>query len=93
MVDKGLLSTHYGDHTIPSCLWNVHRRDMIFDIASGVDWRVITDKKQRQVDIENVQENARRVTHNYAVAYLVYAEMVGIYRKLYYKNQGPYRIT
>ena len=31
--------------------------------------------------------------HDYAIANLVYKEMPGIYHKIYYKKQGPYRIT
>ena len=33
----------------------VFGRDMILNIASAVDWRVITAGKQQQVDIDNVQ--------------------------------------
>ena len=68
-------------------------RDMLFNLASVVDWRVVTTAKQRQVDIDNVRENAKRVTHDYAIGDQVYVEMTGIYRKLYYRKQGPYRIT
>ena len=66
---------------------------MIFNLASVVDWRVITTGKQWQVNIDDVQENARQVTHEYSIGNIVYVEMTGIYRKLYYKKQGPYRIT
>ena len=45
---------------------------------SVVDWRVITAAKQWQVDIDNLQENARQVTHDYAIGDLVYVEMTGI---------------
>ena len=34
-----------------------------------------------------------RVSHDYSVGNLVYAENTGIYRKLYYDKQGPYRIN
>ena len=33
--------------------------EMIFNLTSVVDWRVVTTAKQRQVDIDNDQENAR----------------------------------
>ena len=66
---------------------------MLFNLASVVDWRVVTAVKQRQVYIDNVRENAKRVTHDYAICDPVYVEMTGIYRKLDYKKQGPYRIT
>ena len=50
----------------------VFARCMLFNLASVVDWRVVTAAKQRQVEIGNVRENARRVTHDYAVDNLVY---------------------
>ena len=34
-------------------------RDMIFNLASVVDWRVVTEVKQQQVGINDFQENAR----------------------------------
>ena len=63
MDDKILLSLHYNLHTGKS----VFGRDIIFNLASVIYWRVITAAKHRQVDIVNVQENAKRVTHDYAV--------------------------
>ena len=75
-----------------SCRWPIQvtpgqavfGRDMIFNLASVIDWRVITAGKQQQVDIDNVQENTRGVTHDYAISNLVYLEITGIYHKLYY---------
>ena len=45
------------------------------------------------MDIDNVQENARWVTHDYEISDLVYVEMNGIYYKLDSMEQGPYKIT
>ena len=42
-------------------------RDMIFNLASVIDQQVITTANQQQVEIDNVQENARQVTHDYAI--------------------------
>ena len=39
----------------------VFGRDMIFNLATVVDWRVISARKQTQVDQDNLRENARRV--------------------------------
>ena len=47
-------------------------RDMLFNLESVVDCRVASAEKQRQVDIDNVRENARWVTHDYAVGDRVY---------------------
>ena len=44
------------------------------------------------MDIDNLWENSRRVTHDYTVGDLVYVEMTDIYHTLYYKKQGTYRI-
>ena len=66
---------------------------MLFKLTSVVYWRVATAVEQCQVDIENVREKAKRVTYDYTIGDRVYVEMSGIYRKLDYKKQGPYRIT
>ena len=39
-------------------------RDILFNLASVVDWQVVTAANQRQVEINNVRENARKVTHD-----------------------------
>ena len=71
----------------------VFGREMLFNLASVVDWRVVTTTNQLQADINNVRENARKVMHDYAIGDQVYVEMTGIYRKLDYKKQGMSRIT
>ena len=67
--------------------------DMLFNLASVIEWRVATAVKQRKVDIDNVIENHKRVTHAYAIGDRVYVEMTGIYLKLDYRKQGPYGIN
>ena len=42
------------------------------------------------MEIDNIQENARQVTHGYAIGDWVYVEMNDIYRKIDYKKN--YRI-
>ena len=66
---------------------------MLFNLASVVDWRVVNAANQRQVDIDNVRENAKWVTHDYAIEDQVYVEITGIYCKLDYRKQELYRIT
>ena len=68
-------------------------RDMIFNLTSVIDWRVITAGKKRQVDMHNVRGNDRQVTHDYAISNLVYVEMTGIYCKLDYNKKVTYIIT
>ena len=66
---------------------------MLFNITSIIDWSVVTTRKQRQVNIDNVRENSRQVKHEYTIGNLVYVENTGIYSKLDYKKKGPYIIT
>ena len=49
---------------------DVFGRDMIFNLASVVDWQLITTGKQQQVDIDNIQEKYRQVTHDYVISNL-----------------------
>ena len=42
-------------------------RDMIFNLASIIYWRVITVIKQQQFDIDNACKNATSVRHDCAV--------------------------
>ena len=72
---------------------DVFGRDMLFNLTSVVDWIVTTSAKQHQVDIDKVRGNAKQVTHDYTIGDRVYVEMTGIYHKLDYNKQGPYRIT
>ena len=71
----------------------VFGKGVLSNLAPVVDWRVVTAKNQRQVDIDNVKENARKITHDYKIGYQLYVKMSGIYRKIDYKKQGPYIIT
>ena len=53
----------------------VFSRDMLFNLASVVDWRVATTAKQRQLDIDIYRENAKQVTHDYTIGDQVYVEI------------------
>ena len=66
---------------------SVFDRDMIFNLKSVVEWRVVTAAKQLQVDISNVWENDRQVVHDYTIDDQVYVEMTWIYQKLDYKKK------
>ena len=45
---------------------------MIFKLASVVYQRFLIAGKHRQADIDNIQENYRRATHDYTVGNIVY---------------------
>ncbi len=66
---------------------------MIFNLATVVDWRVISARKQTQIDRDNLRENARRVNYDYAVGDRVFVKNKGVQRKLDPIKQGPYTIT
>ena len=76
--NKSFLSSYYNANPGQ----DVFGSYMLFNLASVVDWQVVTAVKQRQVDIDNVRENAKRVTHEYAICNPVYVEITDIYRKL-----------
>ena len=66
---------------------------MIFNLASVVEWRVVTDRKKLQVNIDNVCKSAKRVSYDYAIGNLVYVDKTDIYHKLNYNKRGSYIIT
>ena len=68
-------------------------RDMLFNLTSTIDWRVVNARKQQKVDIDNDQKSVRKFRNDYAIDNLVYMEETGIYHKLGYKKQGPYIIN
>ena len=79
----------YYHHTIgTTSAQAVFGRDMVFNLVSDVDLRVILARKQRQVDIYCIRKNAKLVRFIYVVSDLVHVYMTNIYRKLYYKNKG-----
>ena len=46
---------------------SVFGRDMLFNLTSVIEWQVVTAAKKRQVDIDNIRENAKHVMHDYAI--------------------------
>ena len=63
----------YNQHTIQATQSKyVSGRDMTLKTASVIDWRFIIPGKQKHVDNDDMQENDRQVTHDYAISYLVY---------------------
>ena len=71
----------------------VFGRDMLFNLASVLDQKAETASKNRQVDIYNFRENSKQVTHEQEIGDQVYVEMTGIYHKIDYNKQEPYRST
>ena len=46
--------------------------EILFSLVSVVDWKVVTAVKQQQLDIDNVKENSRQVTHDYEIVDIFY---------------------
>ena len=45
----------------------VFGRDVLFNLASVVEWQVLNAAKQCQVYMDNIRENAKHVMHDYAI--------------------------
>ena len=71
----------------------VFGRDMILNMAYMADWKNLANKRQQQINKDNLRENAKRVPHDYAVSDKVYIIRNGIYRKLEGPHLGPYPVT
>ena len=41
--------------------------EILFNLVSVVDWKILTAVKQKQLDIDNAKENSRQITHDYAI--------------------------
>ena len=65
----------------------VFGRYTVFNLASVVNWRVITTAKQWKIDIDNVQETSMRVVHDYTTGHQIYVEIIVIYYRLDYRNK------
>ncbi|CAJ1938684.1 unnamed protein product, partial [Cylindrotheca closterium] len=52
-------------NTTPSQL--VFGRDAMLDIEFHADWNAIKNRKQKRINENNLQENAKRILHNYQV--------------------------
>ena len=71
----------------------VFGRDMMFNLATLVNWKEISLKKQKLIDKANLTENKKRIDYDYQVGDLVYITKDGIYRKLDCPKMGPFPIT
>jgi hypothetical protein len=71
----------------------VFGRDMIFNLRTVANWKEISDRKQRQVDLDNLRSNKSRVDFDYQPGQQVYITRDGIFRKLEGPKLGPFTIT
>jgi len=71
----------------------VFGRDMLFNLNTIIDWKLISAKKQKQVDYDNLRENRKRIDYDYSVGEKVYINRKGVFRKFDDPKYGPFRIT
>ena len=71
----------------------VFGRDMIFNLKSLINWKVVSARKQQTVDKANLRENSKRIDFDYEVGQKAYIVRDKPYRKLDGPKQGPFRIT
>ena len=66
---------------------------MLFPIQLKTDWARIRQRKQDTINVNNCNENAKRIEHEYRVGEKVLLEKPGLISKLSAPRTGPYRIT
>ncbi len=71
----------------------VFGRDMIFNLKSLINWKVVSARKQQIVDKANLRENSKRIDFDYEVGQKAYIVRDKPYRKLDGPKIGPFRIT
>ena len=71
----------------------VFGRDMILPIVVQANWNRIKQKRQEEIDRNNVRENRDRIPHDYKIGEKVLLRKEGILRKLSAPREGPYKVT
>ena len=66
---------------------------MVVHTAHMANWKEISNRKQVQVDRDNLRENTRRVKMDYTPGMKVMIIRDGLYRKLERPHLGPFSIT
>ena len=69
----------------------VFGRDMILNAVHMANWKFITERKQKLINANNEQENAKCIPHTYKIGDLVLLKKDS--RKYECSRQGPYKIT
>ena len=71
----------------------VFGRDMIFPMKINVDWAVIQQKRQKEIDRNNARENKSRIDHTYKPGDSVALTVPRLQRKVNKPRLGPYTVT
>ena len=70
----------------------VFGRDMLLPIKFTVDWAMIKQKRQNEMNKNNQRENKARIPHNYNVGDKILLQKPGILPKMETRRQGPYKV-
>ena len=72
----------------------VFGRDMVLPIRYMADWALIEEKRQQEMERNNMRENSKRIKYEYKVGDKIYLTKPGKkLRKLESPRQGPFDIT
>jgi hypothetical protein len=66
---------------------------MIFNLKTLINWKALSECKQKLVDRANLRENRNWIDYDYTIGQQVYIKNDGIHRKLDSPKQGPFQIT
>ena len=66
---------------------------MLFNITKVIDWKLITERKVKQVQKDNNRENSKQIPHEYSVGDKVFRIKRGVKRKLSDKKSDPFTVT
>jgi transposase InsO family protein len=70
----------------------VYGRDMILPVRFQADWTAIQQRRQKEINRNNIRENSKRIPHHYKIGDLVVKKRPGILPKLGRKRDGPYEV-
>ena len=87
------IRTSYNSSTQATPAQLVFGRDMLFNITKVIDWKLITERKVKQVQKDNNRENSKRIPHEYSVGDRVFRIKRGVKRKLSDKKSTPFTVT
>ena len=65
---------------------------MFLPIRIEADWARIQEKRQKEMQRNNIRENRSRIDHTYTQGEKVLLDKPGILRKMTVPRQGPYEV-
>jgi hypothetical protein len=71
----------------------VFNRDMVLPLKFNADWAYITQKRQKQIVIDNQRVNSKRIAHEYHIGDKVLYSKHVLLKKLDTPQRGPFEVT